>query len=87
MGRKPKNTEPTVRVYVPALAQLLADAERTKGSPLSGSEISSIRAKAIYIILPQSGALELAHGRGFHDINPERAIEEWPLLRHKFSLD
>jgi hypothetical protein len=87
MAKKRKTGDPLVRVYVPALAQVLAEAERAKGSALTAAEVASFREKAIFVMIPKSGALELVQGRGFHDINPDRAAEEWPAVRDKFSLD
>lgn len=70
-----------VSVLVPALAAVLLAAERTKGTPLTRDEVENIRDNASAIAMTPTDAAKLEQSRGYADIEPERAWEQWQLLR------
>lgn len=64
-------------VFIPALVALLINAEKKKGSPLTETEVLTIRDKAPCIALPISSAIELEAKRGYADIAAENCWSEW----------
>ncbi len=82
--REPQDDEPPMAVvpmFMPALAHLLREAERVKGSPLTRAEVLAVRDKGACVMLRATAALELEDKRGFRDIDPENCWEEWQSLR------
>lgn len=75
------NDDPLIPVFIPALVVLLAHDEREKGSPLTRDEVIAIRDRGVCMMLKQSMAIEMGEKRGYHDINPEFAWEEWQVVR------
>ena len=73
--------DPLIPVFIPALVLILVNEERAKGSPLTREEILAIRDKGVCIMLPQSMATKAAQDRGYDDIDPEFAWEEWQDIR------
>ena len=76
--------EELVQVFVPALAQVLYDAEADKGSPLTEDEVNTIRDASICITLRASVARAMEEKRG-RDIDPERAWDEWQVFREQLQ--
>ena len=74
-------TEPLIPVFVPALANVLALAEKNKGSPLSAAEVEAARDKSVCIMMPTLEAAEMDQSRGFIDVNPENCWADWHRLR------
>ncbi len=68
-------------VCVPSLVATLLNRERTKGSPLTEQEVLEIRDKASAIAMPDYALAEVEAGRGYKDIDPENAWEEWQKAR------
>ena len=66
-----------IPVFIPALIVLLKQDERTKGSPLTADEVIAIRDRALCVKLPRDLAREIIGQRGFADIDPANAWEEW----------
>ena len=77
--------DPLIPVYMPSLRVLLAHDEAEKGSPLTREEVLAIRDEAETVMLPRSKLIEIASRRGYADIDPERAYEEWQILRAEFK--
>lgn len=73
--------EPLVPTFVPPLITLLANLEDAKGSPLTQAEVEEVRDRGVCIMLPASKAAAMAEGRGYHDLDPERAWDEWQDAR------
>lgn len=84
-GKKPSaeggSTEPLVPTPVPALAVLLLNLEKQKGSPLTEAEALEARDKAACIMLPLSQKRAMDQARGYRDIDPENVWEEWLAIR------
>ncbi|MEL4358921.1 MULTISPECIES: hypothetical protein [unclassified Luteococcus] len=72
-----------VLVFIPALVALLTAAETTRGRPLTEAEVTAIRDDAVTIALPRADAQAMAAARGYEDIDPELAWEQWQAVRGK----
>jgi hypothetical protein len=66
---------------VPALVAVLLAKEIEKGSPLTQDEVAEIADKAECIAMPRHARKKVDEGRGYDDIDPERAWEQWQLVR------
>ena len=65
----------------PALAELFAHAEKTKGSPLSEAEMHRIRDKGACIMMTPELQRDMDQRRGYRDVNPENCLADWQRLR------
>jgi len=72
---------------VPALVEVLLFKEREKGSPLTEAEVVEIRDKAVCIALPLSERIAMDEARGYADLDPENAWEQWQEVRRQHSQD
>jgi hypothetical protein len=81
MNKKSKQSKPLVPVFVPPLLTLLQKKERTKGSPLTKEEVLEIRDNATMILMKADEALKMADSRGYRDIDPDKAWEQWLQIR------
>ena len=77
--------DPLVPVFIPALVSILLRAEREYGSPLSREQVLAIRDKCAVIMLPEKQAAMMAEQRGYDDIDPEQAWEQWQEVRQQFE--
>jgi len=70
-----------VPTIIPPLVVSLAAAENAKGGPLTKGEVTTLvdKAPAIAMSIPDARALE--RGRGYADIEPELAWEQWQVVR------
>jgi hypothetical protein len=68
-------------VPVPSLVATLLRAEQDKGSPLTEFEVLSITDNCPSIAMPVDVAAKVAAERGYDDIDPERAWEDWQFIR------
>ena len=75
------DNEDLIIAPVPALVAVLLSLERKKGAPLSEAEVLEARDKASCIVMPRSAYEQVAQTRGYPDIDPERAWEEWQDVR------
>ena len=73
--------DPLLIVPIPPLVMVLAFHEKEKGAPVTEEEVLAIRGKAVCMAMPQSEAAAMAAARGYDDIAPERAWEEWSVAR------
>lgn len=62
---------------VPALVAVLLAKEKEKGEPLTRGEVENITVRAECIAMPRDVRVELDESRGYRDIDPENAWEEW----------
>ncbi len=74
-----------IPVPIPPLADLLAQAEKLKGSRLVESEVLRIRDKAICMMLRKKHAQQMAESRGYRDVNPENCWADWHRLRVRMT--
>jgi len=68
-------------VYVPALVAMLLRAEELAERPLTKDEVIRIRDNASVVTYPLSLMPEFLAQRGYHDLYPPEAWEEWQLYR------
>jgi hypothetical protein len=73
--------EPLVLFFVPSLVSVLLGRDREKGEALVREEVLAIRDGATCVALPRSEAAAIAKQRGYRDIDPEKAWEEWCAIR------
>jgi hypothetical protein len=74
-------SEPLIPVFVPPLANVLAFAEKQKGSPLTATEVAATRDKGVCIMMRPVEAARMDESRGFVDVNPENCWADWHRLR------
>ena len=78
--------EELIPVHIPPLVQLLQALESRKGLPLSRDEVEQVCGKAVCMMMRVSAAEAMAKSRGFRDIDPANAWEEWVAYRER-SVD
>ncbi len=66
---------------VPALVAVLLAKEKEKGEPLTREEVESIRDHAECIAMPRDVRAQVDETRGYRDIDPESAWEQWLEMR------
>jgi hypothetical protein len=76
-----ESPEQLVIVLVPPLISQLSYHESRKGAPLTEAEVNEIRDNSPAIALPKAEAAALERGRGFRDIDYDRAWDEWVRTR------
>ena len=77
--------ESLIPVFIPPLVTLLFQAEQRKGSPLTRDEVLAIRGGGMCMMMAQSRAAELAERRGYDDIDPQQAWEQWQVAREQLK--
>ncbi|MBE1254599.1 MULTISPECIES: hypothetical protein [Enterobacter cloacae complex] len=68
-------------VFIPSLVAVLLDKEIEIGRALTQQEVKSIRDSATAVRVPVDVAKEMIKERGYLDIDPENAWEEWLLYK------
>jgi hypothetical protein len=68
-------------VPIPALVALLTATEAKAGRPLTREEIEEIASKCTCIAMEHRDARELDRSRGYADLDPARAWEQWQIAR------
>jgi hypothetical protein len=71
-------------VPVPSLIATLLNKERAKGSPLSETEVLEIRDQCPSIAMTKDQYEKICESRGYLDIDPENAWDEWAVQRTRF---
>ncbi|HYD00886.1 MAG TPA: hypothetical protein VEB22_06630 [Phycisphaerales bacterium] len=66
---------------MPSLIATILNAEESKGAPLTREEVEAIRDKCPCVMGPVWMIAKMAESRGYEDIDPERAWEEWQEAR------
>ena len=72
-----------VPTIVPSLVALLMATERSRGRPLTQSEVEALVSSSTAIAMDPSDVLALERSRGYADIEPELAWEQWQLVRDR----
>lgn len=70
---------------VPSLVATLLNRENAKGSALTKEEVESIRTNAPCIVMTPEQRAVVDVRRGYDDIDPEHAWEEWQIARIELS--
>ncbi len=79
------NDDKLILVPVPALVAVLLNKEKAKGSPLTEAEVLAIRDGCECIAMPVDVYENVCQERGYSDIDPELAWEEWCKIRPSLS--
>ncbi|MFO0583211.1 MAG: hypothetical protein U0229_13150 [Anaeromyxobacter sp.] len=84
-GVKPRRLPESLRlVLVPALVVLLGAEERKAGRPLTREEVERITTEAACIAMKPADAQAMERSRGYADLEPELAWEQWQIARKWF---
>lgn len=67
--------------HIPSLVATLLNKERAKGAPLTQEEVETIRDAALAKVLTPEQRAAVDEGRGYDDIDPEQAWEDWQIAR------
>ena len=67
--------------FVPSLAAILIAAERSRGAPLTEKDVEQIVSNGAVIAMEPVTARALELSRGYADIEPELAWEQWQIVR------
>jgi hypothetical protein len=78
---QPDTKEELIITPIPALVAVLLRLEQEKGFPLTEAEVIAARDGATCVALPRHAHEAVTSGRGYEDINPELAWEEWQRIR------
>ncbi len=70
-----------VPVIMPSLAAQLTAAEQSKGRALTRGEVEHLVEKCPAIAMQLSDTLVIERSRGYADIEPRRAWEQWQIVR------
>jgi hypothetical protein len=83
--RQPGAAGPTngnlVPTILPPLVAVLVARERSKGAPLTRREVEDVVSKSPAIMMEAGRALALERARGYGDIEPQLAWEQWQIVR------
>ena len=66
---------------IPSLVAVLLNMENTKGSPLTEAEVLSARDGCECEVLTREQHAKVVAARGYEDIDPEFAWEDWQSFR------
>ena len=69
-----------IPVFIPTLAALLSAAEQQRERPLTRQEVEAIRDEATTLTMELEDAMGMERSRGYADLEPRRAWEQWQLL-------
>lgn len=69
------------RTFMPALVVVLLAAESKAGRRLTPEEVAALRDRSPCMAMEHRDAQQLERARGYADIDPERAWEQWQVVR------
>jgi len=72
-----------VQTIIPSLVSILAAAERSAGRALNWREVEGVVASCSAIAMEPRDARAIERSRGYADIEPERAWEQWQIVRRQ----
>jgi hypothetical protein len=79
------NPDQLILQYIPSLAAILLSVEKKLGSPLTEKQVEALRDKASVMAFKPNAAKAAEDRRGYRDIDPTHAWEEWQRLRLQFQ--
>ena len=83
--RQPGAVGPTngtlVPTIIPPLITMLLARERSRGNPLTRHEVEDLVSKSPAIMMEARNALAVERARGYADIEPQLAWEQWQIAR------
>jgi hypothetical protein len=68
-------------VFIPALVALLLALEKKNGKPLTREQVQQATGRGACIMMEQADAQVLERSRGYADLEPELAWEQWSEFR------
>lgn len=68
-------------VFIPSLAAVLMAAEESAGRALTKAEVEATRNRSACVMMKQRDAQRLERERGYADLEPELAWEQWRAMR------
>lgn len=77
-GLEALNPSPTP---IPTLVSILLATERAKGAPLTREEVERLADGCTAVALSLADSIELERSRGYADLEPRRAWDQWRLVR------
>jgi hypothetical protein len=80
-GGKARPTGRLVPVFMPTLHVLLMALEAKEARPLTQEQVESIRDDGACITMKPADAQKLERSRGYADLNPELAWQQWQVVR------
>lgn len=80
-GGKARKMGDLVPVFVPALHAVLTAVEEKQGKPLTKQQVEATRDHGACIMMTARDQQELDRSRGYGDLDPELAWEQWQALR------
>lgn len=75
-----------VFVFTPALCAILTALERQHRAPLDQAQVVAARDQAACIATEPRDARKLEHARGYADLEPDLAWEQWQVMRSNRAL-
>ena len=75
-----------VLVPIPSLVAILLHTERTMGEPLTEAQVLALRDNCVCMTMSYGMAAKLEEDRGYPDIRPENAWEDWIAVRPSLGL-
>jgi hypothetical protein len=82
-GGKARAVGKLIPVFVPALRPLLLALERKNGKPLTREQVERARDNGHCIMMDVRDAQTLERSRGYADLDPELAWEQWQVVRER----
>ncbi|HUQ06381.1 MAG TPA: hypothetical protein VM261_27950 [Kofleriaceae bacterium] len=80
-GGTARDVDDVVPVFVPSLAAVLTALEKKHGKPLTKKQVESARDGGACIAMTVPDLQKLERSRGYADLDPEFAWEQWKLVR------
>lgn len=68
-------------VFMPSLAALLLAIEDKQGAPLTRKQVEAVVEEAVCMKMTPRDAQLMERSRGYADLDPERAFEQWVSMR------
>jgi hypothetical protein len=84
LGPEGEQAQPAPKLaptFLPALVVLLAALEQKEARPLTQDEVLKVRDEAACMAMDHADVRQLVRSRGYADIDPELAWEQWQVLR------
>lgn len=79
----PHGPDSLAYVFMPSLAAVLTDAEKKAGKKLTKKQVETIRDEAPCMTMDHRDAQRLERKRGYADLEPSLAYEQWQVLQSR----
>jgi hypothetical protein len=86
-GGSARKLQELVFTFIPALQVLLTAIEEKRGKPLTKKDVEATRDQGACIAMEPRDAQKLERERGYSDLDPELAWEQWRLVRPQARTD